>query len=220
MGTWGSYLAFGKLGRDHRGLILDIPDEYIFGFTLHDFVPPSARRLKLDNPAIVQKYNNTLWKILKETGLDKDIENIHQNSTYTMKLHVQRHFEQIDAKIQEAQLCAEKKCAHIYAGHVQWPPQVKGAYELVEFWSMAVDAFWRNIINRRNFKKLCQWHQLIYSLDMEKAKEDLRNAHKFQGQVKKQDASFQIKHLTKLAMEKERHRDKSSATYLWELKQV
>ena len=71
-----------------------------------------------------------------------------------MKPHVQRHFEWIDAKIQEAQLRLERKCAHIYAGHMEWPPQVKKAYELVEFWSMAVDTFWGKTINRRQYKKL------------------------------------------------------------------
>ena len=100
----------------------------------------------------MKKYNTILWKIFKETGLDKAIENIHQNSTYPIKPHVQRQFERIDAKVQEAQLRAERKCAHIYAGQVEWLPQVKEAYELVEFWSMAVNAFRGKVINRRNFK--------------------------------------------------------------------
>ena len=133
VGVWGTYLAFGKLGGYHRGLLLDIPDEYIFGFTLHDLVPPSARRLKMDNPVVVKKYNNTLWQIIKDTKLDKEIEALHERSTYEMKPHIQRHFERVDARLQEAQLRVERKCAHIYAGHVEWSPQVKKAYELVEF---------------------------------------------------------------------------------------
>ena len=70
-----------------------------------------------------------------------------------MKPHVQWHFEPVDARIQEAQLRAERKCAHIYAGNVEWSPQVKKAYELVEFWSMAVDTFQGRTINRRHYKK-------------------------------------------------------------------
>ena len=125
VGVRGSYLAFGRLGGDHRGLLLDIPDEYIFGFTLQDLVPPSVCRLKMDNPAVVKKFNSTLWRFFKGNGLDKEIEALHKQSTYPIKQHFQRHFEQIDAKIQEAQLRAERKCAHIYAGHVEWSPQVK-----------------------------------------------------------------------------------------------
>ena len=105
-----------------------------------------------------------------------------------MKPHVQRHFERIDAKIQEAQLGAEKKCAHIYAGHVEWSPLVKKAYKLVKFWSMAVDTFQGQTINRRQFKKLCQRYRLIYPIDMNRAKEGLRNAHKFRQKVQKMDA--------------------------------
>ena len=133
VGVRGTYLTFDKLGGDHTGLLLDIPDEYIFGFTLHDLVPPSARHLKMDNPAVVKKYDNTLWRIIKDTRLDKAIEALHKNSTYPMKPHVQWHFERVDVRIQEAQLRVERKCAHIYAGHVEWSPQVKKAYELVEF---------------------------------------------------------------------------------------
>ena len=84
-------------------------------------------------------------KIVQETGLDKDIEFLHEHSTFPMKPHVQQHFERIDARIQDVQLRAEKKCA---AGHVEWSPQVKKAYELVEFWSMAVDSFKGKPINR------------------------------------------------------------------------
>ena len=147
VGTQGSYPAFGKLDGDHRGLILDLPDKYNFRFTLQDLVPPSACRLKLDNPAIVKKYNTISWKIFKKTGLNKAIKVIHQNSAYPMKPHVQHQFERINAKVQEAQLRVERKCAHIYAGQVEWSSQVKEAYELVEFWSMAVDTFQAKVIN-------------------------------------------------------------------------
>ena len=60
VGVSESYLAFGKLRGDHRGLLLNILDEYILGFTMQDLVPPSVRHLKMDNPAVVKKYNNTL----------------------------------------------------------------------------------------------------------------------------------------------------------------
>ena len=38
----GIYVAFSKLGGDYRGLILDIPDVLIFGYTLSCLVLPCA----------------------------------------------------------------------------------------------------------------------------------------------------------------------------------
>ena len=55
---------------------------------------------------------------------------------------------------------------------------------------------------------------------MKEAKEGLWNAHTFRQKVEKMDALLQIEHLTKLAMEKEQHNDKSSAAYLREIKDV
>ena len=172
-------MAFGKLGGDHRGLVLDIPEDYIFGFTLHDLVPPSAGQLKMDNLAIVQGYNLILLCIIKKTGLDKELENLHSKCKYPMEPHVQHHFERVDTQLLEAQRKAEKKCAHIFAEQVEWSPQVKEAYELVDFWSMAVDRFHGRVINLRKLKKLCRRHNLIYPMDIKEARMGLHRAHQY-----------------------------------------
>ena len=109
MGIRGSYLAFGKLGGDHRGLLLDIPADFIFGFTHSDLVPPSARRLKLDNPAVDHKYNATLWKLITMQGLDTELETLHKKCAYPTTPEQKRQFERIDMKLLEAQYKAEKK---------------------------------------------------------------------------------------------------------------
>ena len=57
VGVGGTFFAFHKLGEDHRGLLLDIPAEMILGFHIHHLVPPKARKLQVDNPTIVNKYN-------------------------------------------------------------------------------------------------------------------------------------------------------------------
>ena len=80
-----------------------------------------------------------------------------------------RQFERIDAKLLEAQYKAEKKCAHIYAGSVEWSPQVKQAYDLVEFCSMMVDRFRGKIVNKRRFHCLSRQYTLIYPLDIKEA---------------------------------------------------
>ena len=74
---------------------------------------------------------------------------------------------------------------------------------------MAVDTFRGKTINRQQYKKLCQCYSLIYPVDMNEAKEGLQNAHTFRRKVKKMDALLRIEHLTKLAMEKECHGDRS-----------
>ena len=55
VGVQGTYLWFHKLGRSK-----------ILGFHIHHLVPPKARKLQLDNPAIVDKYNQELLKIIRK----------------------------------------------------------------------------------------------------------------------------------------------------------
>ena len=82
VGVWGSWLAFKRLGGDHCCLLLDIPDKYILGFTMQDLVPPSAQHLKLDNPAVVQKYNTILMKIFSKEGIDKKLKQFTKNALF------------------------------------------------------------------------------------------------------------------------------------------
>ena len=179
VGIHGSYLAFGKLGGNHCGLLLDIPTDFIFGFTLSNLVPSSTHQLKLDNPAVVNKYNLMLWNIIMTQGLDKELKKLHAECTYPMTSAQQCKFEHIDKKLLEAQYKADKKCSHIYAGSVEWLPQVKQAYELVEFWSMAVEQFRGKLVNKQRIHRLGRRYTLIYPLDIKEAKEGLTNAHSF-----------------------------------------
>ena len=50
------FLPFHKLLSDHRGIWIDIPKFYLFGYKPQHPVFPSARRLKLKDPRIVKKY--------------------------------------------------------------------------------------------------------------------------------------------------------------------
>ena len=84
-----------------------------FGFVLSNLVPPSTCWLKFDNPAVVSKYNASLWKIIKTEGLDSELEKIHAKCKYPMTPAQQQKFERINATILEAQYKQKKMCSYL-----------------------------------------------------------------------------------------------------------
>ena len=55
----GGFLPFQKLLSDHRGIWIDIPKFYLFGYKPQHPVFPSPRRLKLEDPRIVKSTFHT-----------------------------------------------------------------------------------------------------------------------------------------------------------------
>ena len=80
----------------------------------------------------------------------------------------------------------EKKCAHIFAGQVEWSPQVKEAYDLVDFWSMAIDRFRGRMIYLRKFINYAADTSLFrYPMDIQEVCMGLHKAHQYRQYVKK-----------------------------------
>jgi hypothetical protein len=76
------YLSFGKLMGDHRGLWMDFPVELLFGYN-----PPSsnfsgARRLKLSDPRVVERYTALLHEACEEHNLYQRMHNLHTHSGF------------------------------------------------------------------------------------------------------------------------------------------
>ena len=86
-----------------------------------------------------------------------------------MKPHLKQRFERLDAKFLEAQFEAERKCMYMYTGGVEWSPQVKQAYNLVDFWWMVVDPLNNRVIHYRQYKQLRRRYSLIYPWDIHEA---------------------------------------------------
>ena len=83
-GIKGLYLAFKKLGGDNSGMILDIPDNHLLGFQKTDTAPPLAQGLQLKNPATVEQYSTELIRIIKQKGLDIELQKLLDVCTYPM----------------------------------------------------------------------------------------------------------------------------------------
>ena len=71
-GVQGGYLSFEALGGDHRGLWIDIPKILIYGHNPQSVPLAAARRLKIEDPRVVTKYNEELHELLSKAQVYPD----------------------------------------------------------------------------------------------------------------------------------------------------
>jgi exonuclease III len=107
----GGFLSFDYLEGDHRGLLCDIPIEYVLGYHMQYPNHPKARRLKTEDPRTCKKYISTLHQILSPTGVYDKIQQLYTLSQNRTLLPTDAlKFEEWDQIITAAMYTAEQKC--------------------------------------------------------------------------------------------------------------
>ena len=138
--TRAGYLGFGELPGDHRAIWMEVPTKHIIGYKMHDIPRPRARRLKLDDPRTVDRYNRLLdiyfkthqvYDILK--GLTRDCE---RKQSCNMKN--QEIYNKLDKIREEGMKYAEKKCRKLKMGGVAWSPKIQKARDRILFWTLLI----------------------------------------------------------------------------------
>jgi len=108
MCAFGGFLAFGKLLGDHRGLWIDVPKVLLLGCNIPPLLHPTARRLQLHDPCIVNRYLSILHDAMVEKNIYLAVE-----------------YEILDAEICTEMDLAEKKCRKLRMGAVKYFPTYK-----------------------------------------------------------------------------------------------
>ena len=100
-----------------------------------------ARRLKLEDPRIVQKYNDKLHELLMEKKVYERLTYLHQKAVYPQPLWMEYEYEAIDIIIQQSMEKAEKQCRKFKCGNVPWSPLYQEIYDTIDYWNLRLDQF-------------------------------------------------------------------------------
>ena len=132
------YLEFDRIPGDHRGLWIDVPNYQILGYKMNDIPRHKARRLKLEDPRVVQKYLRLLDSFFKTKGVYNKVTQLTAlcKSANTPLPRIQKEYNDID-KLREAGMhYAERRCRKLKMGGVPWSPEIKKARDRILFWSL------------------------------------------------------------------------------------
>ena len=124
-----AYLPFGEGIGDCRPLVIDIEERTVFSIGGEPSEKLRARRMKINDPRIFNKYINLLHKLYLHHNLFKT--NFHLNSipiSYPIHPQVAELSGNIDNIRVQGILYAEKKCRKLYGGKIPWNPEVTTTY--------------------------------------------------------------------------------------------
>ena len=118
----GGYLSFDKLMGDHRGIWMDIPKFLLYGYNPPQINTYLARRLRLEDPRVVQKYQDYLFEAMEEHDLFYRMEIIHRATVYPLPQWLQVEYEEVDKIVCNLMEKAEEQCRKLRTGTIPWSP--------------------------------------------------------------------------------------------------
>ena len=175
------YLPFGEGAGDHRPLIIDIEQNSVFGASSNPSSKVKARRLKLKDPRIRKKYQETLKKLYK---IHKVVEKVVELNSipveYPILPEIARKFEKIDRIRVECMKHAEKKCRKFKTGKIPWSPEVTEKLRIIELWTLVAKRLRGCKVNARTIlrKKIAAQYDGETNITYEQACANLTEGYK------------------------------------------
>ena len=135
------YLSFNALPGDHRAIFLDITVNSFVGYRAPPIPSHKARRLKLDDPRVVQRYQEVHDKYLQDNSAYKRLQVLERKvlrngSTFSPELS--DSYEEIELIREKAMQYAERKCRKLRMGGRQWSPALQKARDTILLWELVV----------------------------------------------------------------------------------
>ena len=134
----GGWLCFGEGIGDHRAIFLDIPIQILLGENKFTIAPSQVRRLKCDDPRIVNKFN----KLLEEQYISHNLLNKIEafNKTFHTPL-LPEEIEQLES-FDRISTCAvryaDKHCRKLCMGQVPFSDVRQNAGEHIALWKLVI----------------------------------------------------------------------------------
>jgi len=131
----GRFLAFSKVTiSDHRAVWLDIPAANL-GMEQEQAIQRLAgRRLKCQDPHIIQKYNEHLETAIDTHQCLRQLKEVYKDGISTLTQTQLDTLETINMKLTIAKLEAERQCRKIHAGKIPWTPGLTIATYKLLYW--------------------------------------------------------------------------------------
>jgi hypothetical protein len=195
------YFAFGDaIPSDHRALWIDFTVEEVLGQDSPPLTKPSARKLKANDPRLVNTYNKRATKAVKKTGLDAQLSELYTKSLSGWNPTLQEEFNRIHSESNDVRKTVEAKLRKLFMGGVPWSPKLQIYRDTIELWHMVVNKRKRIKVSvkriRRFMSKTGLWQALEYNL--EGASMFLTEAYHEYSEAKKKAQLWRDDHLDSL----------------------
>ena len=132
------YLAHGEAAGDHRPIWVDFTKVSAFGSKLQDTPSYQARRLKCNDPRIVDRYNRLLLQELRDQKMFSRLEELYKNFTVPLSNAQILELEQLDTIRFNAMVKAEQGCRKLRMGDVNWSPKLQHCIDTLRYLKLSL----------------------------------------------------------------------------------
>jgi hypothetical protein len=196
------YLAFGEaIPSDHRALWVDIPFQLAFGHHLPSVVFPHARRLKCQDPRIVQRYLELLEEFVRRHHLPDRAFALQEQCSYPLSPLHSAEWEAIDTLRVQGMLYAERRCRKLRMGGVLWSPEVQHSMDTILLWQLVYKRRRGVHVGSRVIQRAARKVGIVnpLSLSREEAAAALRQAYRNYSAIKRNAPALRKTWLENLA---------------------
>lgn len=198
-----SSIGWGYTSTDHRLLWIDVPKHEFFGGDPPPTWQPKARRLRIDDPRIVFKYNSRKLEELGKKNAIRRLSALHAQVMSDMPLTtaMRRELNDLDKIRTDASLFAESKCRKFKKGNVAWSPQIQASINQIRYYRTCIRRYRYNnsSVNSRTLEKLFRRQSGPIALNEQQAINGLREAMAEYKRVKPQAREIRYTYLADLA---------------------
>ena len=131
------YLEHGRAMSDHRPIWVDLHRDTVLGVKATRSPTYDARRLKTNDPRVVEKYITTLRELLAEHDFDMRSRHLFLSMQSPLTEEQQRQYEELDELRTWAANEAEKSCRKLKMGQVKWCPKLQKAMDRIRYFSLS-----------------------------------------------------------------------------------
>ena len=176
--------------QDHRALFIDIPQTVAFGYDAPESKRPQARRLKTNDPRLVEKYLDHFKSVVLKHHLPERAARLADAAQFPLTAAQAEEWEWIDSIRVPAMLEAEKKCRHLFMGETLWTPEYDTKRATVDLWNAVVRRLeGRAIDSKRIMRKASKLGlaSTVRGISLAEAKQHRQEAYKAKNRYKKHE---------------------------------
>ena len=181
------YLEHGVTLSDHRPIWIDVTKSSMIG-TKSKLAPTfAARKLKTNDPRVVDRYLHKLQLLLDQHKVLQRAERLSNWTNGELSPSQVQEYEDLDKIKTWAMEQAEKDCRKLKMGAIKWSPQLQRARDKIYYYSLSK----RKLLGRRVSSSLLLRYSkktscIAIHLTVEEMKEKIDEAYKEYKKLKKQ----------------------------------
>ena len=131
-------MEFGYARSDHRPIWVDFTQESFLGSKLPTLTSFAARKLKMLDPRVVERYNQFLEERLMKHGVYHRTHRLLMQFKSPLTEEQKKEFEKLDKIRISAMRYAEKNCRKLKTGAKKWSLKLQRARDKIKYLALSI----------------------------------------------------------------------------------